>query len=161
MSGNPNYWKDIYEPYWKASSTREETIKTIIEEKTGMTVEYVGVGAGSVEYIEGKSKEKGIPDLHIVGTDIFIEVTGPLSKNVKNGAPLWFRPDKLKHVFDNCYNENIFFINHFNGDNTLHIIHFNSETMKYAKKSKETETDYTSRDIYTARNKRKIYRGEI
>ena len=94
-----NYWKNAYSNTWKESSERELYLARWIKENTGFDVETVGLGAGTSDYISGSAREngyeKGSADLHVTGTNIYIEVTGPLSTKVPVDTPLWFRPDKI------------------------------------------------------------------
>lgn len=142
MCKDYNFWKKKYAFLWDESTPREERVKTIIEKETGCKLEYHGTGAGTTDFINGKSEQKGSPDLHVVGTDIYIEVTGPLSDNVKKGSPLWFRPDKLNHAFKYRFDENTFFINNFKKEGIWYIIHFDDDTIAYAKQSTKNKTDY-------------------
>ena len=143
MCTDYNYWKNKYKTLWSSFATREEQVKTIIENETDFKVEYFGTGAGTTRFIDGKSDEKGSPDLHVIGTDIYIEVTGPLSDKVKEGSPLWVRPDKLNYVYKHMYDKNEFIINNFKSKAIWYVIHFDEETMSYAKKAKKEGTDYT------------------
>ena len=93
-----NYWKDAYKNTWDESSKREKRLMTYLEKLTGVMCSESGLGAGSSEYISGSAArngyQKGDADFLIEGTNIYIEVTGPLVKTVQPSAPLWFRPDK-------------------------------------------------------------------
>ncbi len=142
MSKDYNYWKKKYSFLWGKSASREEMVKTIIEEETGYKVEYHGTGAGTTEFIDGKSKEKGSTDLHVIGTDIYIEITGPLSDKVREGSLLWFRPDKLNNAYLHRFDENTFLVNNFQEVGIWYIIHFDDDTIAYSEKSKKDGTDY-------------------
>ena len=144
MSIDYNYWKNKYSFLWKESASREQMVKTIIERETGMEVEFVGTGAGTTNFINGQSEIKGKPDLHVKNTDIFIEVTGPFSDKVKPGAPLWFRPDKIKYAYDKRFETNEFLINNFKVAGIWYVIHFEDDTIAYASKASAQKTDYTS-----------------
>lgn len=95
-----NYWKDAYSDKWGESHEREIAVAARIIEETGLQLEAFGLGAGSSDYLAGSADsqgfERGDPDFHIIGTDIYIEVTGPLSSRVRQGDPLWIRPDKVE-----------------------------------------------------------------
>lgn len=97
--GDVNYWKDAYADTWRDSSSREDAVKKMIEKETGKKVEEIGLGAGSEEYLAGSAAsqghERGGSDLGVVGTNINVEVTGPLVDYIKEEEPLWVRPDKI------------------------------------------------------------------
>ncbi|MBR1382669.1 MAG: hypothetical protein IJ555_02470, partial [Ruminococcus sp.] len=84
---------------------------------TGLGVELYGLGAGEDGYIFGSAKAnghaKGDADLHIKGTDIYIEVTGPLNGNVPEAAPLWLRPDKIDNAIAGLENGHDTFFAHY------------------------------------------------
>ena len=98
-----NFWKDAYKGTWKASAKRESYFKKMFEESSGCVLIGSGLGTESTEYISGSASsngyEKGAPDFNVAGSNIFIEVTGPLSPKVKLSDPLWFRPDKIEHAY--------------------------------------------------------------
>jgi hypothetical protein len=100
MAADPNYWKRRYQQLWAASASKEQTITKLLEEATGRSIQIVGFGAGSKDFLDGTAQEHGRAlgdaDLHIVGTNIFIEVTGPISERVDRDADLWIRPDKIE-----------------------------------------------------------------
>ena len=97
-----NYWKDRYKDFWGAGADKEKAVAKRVEDDTGLKVELVGFGAGSSEYLPGKASshdhEKGSADLHVVGTNVYLEVTGPFSKFVKEAEPIWVRPDKIENA---------------------------------------------------------------
>lgn len=103
MSTDKNYWKDAYKDSWDAASSKEKSIKNLIENQTGLNVIEVGLGAGTTDYIGGSAKDnnltKGDADLYVPDKDCYIEVTGPNIPLAFN-LPLWIRPDKLKNTFD-------------------------------------------------------------
>jgi hypothetical protein len=94
-----DYWKRRYEHSWKKAASKEEAIINLIKTETGLDAVPIGLGATSDEFLSGSASsygfERGGADLEIVGTNIHLEVTGPLSKSVKPEAPLWIRPDKV------------------------------------------------------------------
>jgi len=94
-----DYWKHRYSHTWDQSSRRENNISLCIKQLTGFTVVKVGLGAGSSDFIPGPAMihglAKGEADLQVEGTNIFLEVTGPLVKSVTPEKPIWVRPDKL------------------------------------------------------------------
>lgn len=97
-----NYWKNAYSQTWEESAEKENLFKRLIEAETGCALLKKGLGAGSTDFIDGSAakngKEKGESDFQVEGTNIAIEVTGPLKKNVSSDAPLWFRPDKVEYA---------------------------------------------------------------
>ena len=99
-----NYWKDRYKEYWDVAKRKEENVKTLIESRCKCQCEYVGLGAGSTDYLSGSAKsqgfKKGGSDLHVKETNIFIEVTGPNTEKVGEEAALWVRPDKIQNAID-------------------------------------------------------------
>lgn len=111
---NENYWKDRYQGTWDRSAQREAKLAEYLEQKTGLQIESSGLGAQSTEYIPGSAAkngfEKGDADLHVVGTNVYIEVTGPLEKNVGPERPLWFRPDKIKNAINGLARGHVTFL---------------------------------------------------
>lgn len=97
-----NYWKERYSDQWEASVVREREVQKRIEQDTGAEVELVGFGAGSTEYIRGSASRNGSEcggaDLHVVGTTIFVEVTGPMQTQGQK-SDLWVRPDKARSAW--------------------------------------------------------------
>lgn len=100
-----DYWKKKYSGTWDQSSAREERMKNFLESNFNVKVSESGLGAGTSDFITGSAANngynKGDADLHIENTNIFIEVTGPLSNYVQPSAPLWFRPDKIQNAINN------------------------------------------------------------
>lgn len=130
---NENYWKDAYKNTWDQSSARENRLKAYLEKMTGKKLSDNGLGAGSSDYISGSAKrngyQKGDADLVVNGTDIYIEITGPLVTSVKSTAPLWFRPDKINNAVKN-YNHDVFFAHHCMSEDLWRIIHVDEEFKK-------------------------------
>ena len=104
-----NFWKDRYKDSWDAAAEKEEKIRKIVERECKCECEYVGLGAGTTEYLPGTAKsrgyKKGGSDLHVKGTNIFIEVTGPNIERVGKDDPLWIRPDKIQNAIDHPKND--------------------------------------------------------
>ncbi len=125
-----NYWKDAYQQTWDVSSAREKRLMEYIEKTTKKQVSENGLGAGSSQYISGSAQrngyQKGDADLAVLGTNIFIEVTGPLVKSVKPTEPLWFRPDKIYNAIKNA-NHDVFFAHHCMSADLWRIIHVDDE----------------------------------
>lgn len=97
-------FKNKYANTWADSNKKESYIAKYVSKQTGLNVLFCGFGAGETTYYNGAAEEfgfeKGDPDLHIEGTNIFIEVTGPIDvKPIRLVyADLWFRPDKIKNA---------------------------------------------------------------
>lgn len=130
-----NYWKNAYKNMWDASSEREMFIVQWIKENTGLVAKVIGLGAGTNDFINGSAAEngheKGDADLHIVDTDVYIEVTGPLSTKVSPLSPLWFRPDKFNNaVIHKRAGHDTFFAHHCPSKNLWRVIHINDELVK-------------------------------
>lgn len=108
-----NYWKNAYKDLWDVSSKKEAAFKKFIEAETGLILMPYGLGAESNEYIAGSAKENdnelGAPDYTVENTNIFIEITGPLSERVKPQYGLWIRPDKLEYARKHCDENDEFF----------------------------------------------------
>ena len=143
---NENFWKDIYQNTWGAASDTEEQMAAIIYENTGHPVTGYGLGAGSTEYIEGSAEanghKKGDADLHVEGTNIYIEVTGPLSKFVDRNADLWFRPDKIENAIMNLGSHDTFLAHYLPKEDLWRIIHIDDEFIaRYRKGEFPTYTE--------------------
>lgn len=128
-----NYWKDAYKNTWDESSKREKRLMTYLEKLTGVVCSESGLGAGSSEYISGSAArngyQKGDADFLIEGTNLYIEVTGPLVKTVQPSAPLWFRPDKLNNAIKNS-NHDVFLAHHCMSVDLWRVIHVDDEFKK-------------------------------
>ena len=130
-----NYWKNAYQNTWDQSSERENFMVNWIKENTGLTAEVIGLGAGTNEFIDGSATqngyEKGDADLHIVDSNIYIEVTGPLTKSVSVHSALWFRPDKFQNAIRNRMNgHDTFFAHHCPSADLWRIIHIDDILVK-------------------------------
>lgn len=127
---NENYWKDAYQNTWDESSKREKRLMTYLEKMTGMKCSEYGLGAGSSQYISGSAAKnghkKGDADFLIEGTNIYVEVTGPLVTSVQPTAPLWFRPDKLYNAIRNS-NHDVFLAHHCMSVDLWRVIHVDQE----------------------------------
>ena len=123
-----NYWKNAYQNTCDQSSEREKFMVDWIKKNTGLKAEVIGLGAGTSDFIDGSATqnghEKGDADLHIVDTNIYIEVTGPLTKSVPVYSPLWFRPDKFENAIRNrAKGHDTFFAHHCPSGDLWRIIH--------------------------------------
>ena len=125
-----NFWKDAYQNTWNESSQREKWLMAYLEKETGMQCVESGLGAGSSEYISGNAArngyQKGDADFLIRGTNIYIEVTGPLTKSVQQTAPLWFRPDKLNNAIRNSGHD-VFLAHHCMSADLWRVVHIDQE----------------------------------
>lgn len=96
-----NFWKDRYKDSWDKAAQKEKMVVELIESRSGKTVEIVGLGAGTSDYLSGSAADnnsvKGDADLFIKEANIFIEVTGPNIK-VNVSDALWIRPDKIQNA---------------------------------------------------------------
>ena len=126
---NENYWKEAYKDTWDTSSRREKWLVDYISSNTGMNCSLTGMGAGSSQFISGSAArngyQKGDADILIEGTNIYIEVTGPLVTSVQPSAPLWFRPDKLKNAIVNAEHD-VFLAHHCMSADLWRIIHIDT-----------------------------------
>jgi hypothetical protein len=96
------FWKRRYRATWPAASRREREIIARVQSEAGRVAVPVGLGTGSADYLAGSAArhghERGAADLRVRGSNIYLEVTGPLTADVPPDAPLWLRPDKLAHA---------------------------------------------------------------
>lgn len=129
-----NYWKDRYQPTWQQAQSKELAIIALIKQEVGLEVKPIGLGAGSAEYLSGSAAAQGYArggaDLEIVGTNIQLEVTGPLAKTVEASAPLWVRPDKIQNARSHYPEVETWIIHHLAKDNTLRVINLNEQFYK-------------------------------
>ncbi len=146
MGQDVDYWKKNYSFLWDRSSEREESIRKIIEGKTGCVLEPFGLGAQSSDFLSGNAKshntEKGAPDFHVKGTNIYIEVTGSYSKFTKVGDNIWIRPDKLSYASGHAAKQDEFFVVVFTEAKAVYVIHFDQETIDYARQAYRNKSDY-------------------
>lgn len=124
---NSNFWKNAYKHTWNKASEREKQLADLIYKETGKKVVPYGLGAGTNKFINGSAKDngfkKGDADLNIEGTNIFLEVTGPLSDFVKSNQPLWFRPDKIENAKINMNMHDTFLVHNCPAEDLWRIIH--------------------------------------
>lgn len=117
MTHGEDYWKDAYSASWKNSSEKEKAFRAMVKERTGLELVPNGLGAESTEMIHGSAQksgyEMGAPDYRVEGTNIFIEVTGPLTPTVDPRFGLWLRPDKLKYAFMHRKEQKEYFVLYF------------------------------------------------
>lgn len=127
-----NFWKDAYQDTWVPSSEREKYLAKHLFDVTGKKLLPAGLGAESTQYISGCARrngyEKGDADFVVDGTNIYIEVTGPLVTSVKPSAPLWFRPDKIENAISHP-DHDVFLVHHCMSADLWRVIHVD-ETFK-------------------------------
>lgn len=127
MSSDKNFWKNEYQEIWASSSAREIQVAQIIEAETKSKLIKNGLGAESTEFISGSASDngylKGDADYSVKGTNIFIEVTGPLVKSVTRDQPLWFRPDMISNAIQNIKIHDTWLVHHLPQNNELRTIH--------------------------------------
>ena len=125
-----NYWKDAYQNTWDKASKREKRLMACLEKMAGVKCSESGLGTGSTAYISGSAErngyQKGDADFLIEGTNVYIEVTGPLVMTVQPSAPLWFRPDKLNNAIRNS-NHDVFLAHHCMSVDLWRVIHVDQE----------------------------------
>ena len=116
MVEDKEFWKKKYENKWDQAAKKEDALAKLLTKATAKEVVEVGLGAGTADFIKGSAKdnghEKGDADLYVKGTNIYVEVTGPLSNFVNRNADLWFRPDKIENAINNM-NQHDTFLAHF------------------------------------------------
>lgn len=134
MGVDTDFWKNAYKDTWNKSSKRELELANLIYEKTQIEVVACGLGAETNDFIHGNAEDngfkKGDADLNIKGTNIFLEVTGPLSNFVKSNKPLWFRPDKIENAKANMHIHDTFLVHNCPGENLWRIIHIDNDFIK-------------------------------
>ena len=92
------HWKRQYQSTWPQEQIRLQHVTSLVQRlDSRVTVERVGFGADTTDFIAAHPETKGDPDLRVdVRADgrtvLWIEVTGTDSMR---GADYWVRPDKL------------------------------------------------------------------
>jgi len=128
------YWKDRYKQTWADSEKKEKYVVDRLKSDTGLEAVVVGFGAGSTEYIRGAAVdhgyEKGDADLQIVGTNHYLEVTGPFSSRVSRADPLWIRPDKIENAKNNLHRHTTFLIHVLASTGEMRVIALDASFMK-------------------------------
>lgn len=121
-----DYWKKQYKETWAQSSQRELTIAKLLEDESGKKIEPVGLGAGSADFLSGTASErgytKGDADFIVAGTNIHLEVTGPLVKSVDERQDLWVRPDKIANAKQNVANHETWVIHHLPKGDLIRVV---------------------------------------
>lgn len=128
-----DYWKRRYKESWAQSSERETEIAARLSQATGKTITPVGLGAGSTEFLTGSASQrgytKGDADLNIAGTNIYLEITGPLVSSVAEDEPLWIRPDKVQNARSNVAHET-WVVHHLPKNGLIRVIPLDGEFCK-------------------------------
>jgi len=95
--------KEAFKGTWELSAQKEAFVKDSIERCAGVKVLDVGFGAGSTEYIKGSSGshgfDKAAPDLKVEGTNLVIEVSGPL-RSMSQKADLLVNTSKVEYALE-------------------------------------------------------------
>lgn len=146
MGNNANFWKNAYKDTWEVSNKKEDDLRKIIESHTGLTMIPYGLGACETTFISGSAASngntKGSPDFRIKDTNIFVEVTGPLSKFAKPKSGLWIRPDKLEYAYRRHKKADEFIAAYFPSTNEWCIIHATAAFFKDVHEKGSKKTDY-------------------
>jgi hypothetical protein len=132
IAGDENYWKRLYgSEAWEKSNRREREIMRRIKDESGKVAAPVGLGAGSTELLSGTAEswglERGGADLHVVETDVYLEVTGPQVTSVRFEDTLWVRPDKIRNAMRHRYEHETWVIHWLERDGTLRVIHMDDQ----------------------------------
>jgi hypothetical protein len=130
MPQDADYWKRLYQQSWAMADQRERAIIERIQREAGKIAIFVGLGAGSADFLSGTAAsqgfEKGGADLQVVDTNTYLEVTGPQVKSVTRDKPLWLRPDKIDNA--RAHPEHDTWVVHWlERDGTLRVIHLDQE----------------------------------
>lgn len=137
MAGE-DYWKKRYQHSWQAASERERAVMKRIKAQTEKSAEFVGLGAGSNRFLSGsavsRGHEKGGADLHIAGTNIYLEVTGPQKPSVLRSDSLWIRPDKIESARVHYPERETWVVHWLQRDGTLRVIRLDEEVFSLVDK---------------------------
>lgn len=127
---NEDFWKHKYKQIWDETSKKEEKIKTLIETECNCKCAFVGLGAGSTDFLNGfatkRGYQKGQSDLMIQGTNIYVEVTGTDVAHVTSEADLWIRPDKIWYAINNP-EKDCWVVHVLKNLSLIRVIHLNEE----------------------------------
>ena len=125
-----DYWKNQYKDTWGQSSQRETAIAEYLSQASGKKVAPHGLGAGSAEFLSGSASQRGFAkgdaDLVVVGTSIYLEVTGPLVQSVDQNQDLWIRPDKVANAKQNGSHET-WVVHHLPKNDLIRVVPFDTE----------------------------------
>jgi hypothetical protein len=129
-----DYWKKQYQATWGKSSQREKAIAAYLSEESGKKIELVGLGAGSADFLSGSASQqghaKGDADLIVDGTNIYLEVTGPLVPSVDERQDLWIRPDKVENAKQHSRRQETWLVHHLPKDNLIRVVPLDAEFFK-------------------------------
>lgn len=141
-------WKEAYKPYRKQAMEKEEAFRQLFEACTGWSLSPFGLGAESEEDYPGRSERYGIesnaPDYQIEGTDIFIEVTGPIADHANPANGLWIRPGKLNYAFRHRKDQSEYIVLFYPYNKGWYVIHANDAFFQHAK---ENPSQYKRRQV--------------
>lgn len=94
-----DHYKHAYSGEWSAGNRRERLVADVLE-RVGRSVQVDGLGAGSTEFLSGRASAHGHgkadPDLFVVETDTYVEVTGTNVGWVRPDNAVRVRPDKFE-----------------------------------------------------------------
>lgn len=125
-----DYWKKQYKETWGRSSQRETAIAEYLAQASGEKIKPVGLGAGSADFLSGSASAhghvKGDADLVVVGTSIYLEVTGPLVPSVDQNQDLWVRPDKVANANKNKISHETWVVHHLPKNNLIRVVPLDS-----------------------------------
>lgn len=93
------HWKHKYgATSWEEEKTRIDKVKKLIKSiNQSLSIETIGFGTNSIEFIESHPKKSGAPDISVSFKGrilLHIEVSGT---KYMRGANYWVRPDKLEY----------------------------------------------------------------
>lgn len=95
-----DHYKKAYSEEWDAGARRERLVAETIE-RVGRSTRMEGLGAGSTEFISGPAREHGKaradPDILVVETETYVEVTGTNVGTVRPESDIFVRPDKFEN----------------------------------------------------------------
>ena len=121
-----DYWKKQYKDTWRQSSQRETIIAEYLAQVSGTKISPVGLGAGSADFLSGSASAhghaKGDADLVVVGTNIYLEVTGPLVQSVDHHQDLWVRPDKVANAKQCSNSHETWVVHHLPKDDLIRVL---------------------------------------
>ncbi|MCE8051263.1 hypothetical protein HOP61_08165 [Halomonas daqingensis] len=121
-----DFWKRQYQDTWGRSSQRETDIAEYLAHESGACIVPVGLGAGSTTFLPGPASShgasKGDADLMVKGTDIYLEVTGPLVQSVDHNQGLWVRPDKVENARQNMQSKETWVVHHLPKGDLIRVI---------------------------------------
>ncbi|MBN2583224.1 MAG: hypothetical protein JXL80_09150 [Planctomycetes bacterium] len=121
-----DFWKKQYQGTWDQSSEREKAIGRFLSQATDHRIVEVGLGAGASEFISGAATQhghmKGDADLRVEGTDIYLEVTGPLVSSVDERQDLWIRPDKILNAREKAGEHETWIVHHLPKNDLIRVV---------------------------------------